>query len=75
MPFLSKQQNKCKNNHKKLSTCSKPVFLFSYAEKQEAPTRCAEASMQYGMLWGPLHYLMTIVSLQISEVLMIDLVL
>ena len=32
------------------------VCLFFYAEKQEAPTRCAEASMQYGMLWGLAKY-------------------
>ena len=32
------------------------VCLFFYAEKQEAPTRCAEASMQYGMLWELTKY-------------------
>ena len=49
-----KKREKEYNNHELFTIQENRMILKT--EKQEAPTRCAEASMQYGMLWGLAKY-------------------
>ena len=49
-----KKREKEYNNHELFTIQENRMILKT--EKQEAPTRCAEASKQYGMSWGLTKY-------------------